>query len=199
MKKYRFQAMVCVLVVGFCMLGWSFLAEAIAEKKVPIENHDFIRLHVLANSDSPQDQQLKLMVRDAVIQYIAPLVQGMTDKDEVRVCILQHKAGLMQVANETLLKQGAYYPVDVEYGMFDFPIKSYGELVVPAGKYEAVRVLIGDAEGTNWWCVLFPPLCFVDESKVVRQSEDVAIQDEVQQVERSLEFHWKIAEVLKSL
>lgn len=194
-----FKGTICIIVMVICMIGWSLLVEEMTEHGNAAENRSFIRLHVLANSDSEEDQHLKLLVRDAVINYLQPILTGEHDKDEVKRYILTNKPEIIRVASETLLAQGVYYPVNIEYGVFDFPVKSYGELVVPSGKYEAVRILIGNAQGANWWCVLFPPLCFVDESKVVHQSSDQVINNDIAQVEQSLEFRWKVAEFIKSL
>lgn len=199
MNRNLIKGVVCIVVIGVCIVGWSFLVEAIAQTQYGENNQGFIRFHVLANSDSPQDQKLKLMVRDSLIKYLEPMIKDVNEKEKVKAIILNNKANLIKIASETLLRQGVYYPVDIEYGIFDFPLKAYGEVIVPQGKYEAVRVLIGNAEGSNWWCVLFPPLCFVDESKVVHISEDEKIKEDIEHVENNLEFRYKIAEIIKSL
>lgn len=188
-----------VFMFCFCIVGWSLLAEALAEHQSPEDVPGLIRLHVLANSDSPSDQNLKLSVRDAIIRYLSPLLENIKDPDEARDIILEQKLNLINLASKTLLAQGAYYPVDVEVGVFDFPLKTYGDIVVPAGRYEAVRILIGEAGGANWWCVLFPPLCFIDESKVVRTTDNPEIQSEMQIVSDKIEFRFKIAELIREL
>jgi len=150
-------------VAIFIAVGWFFLI-AQQQENLPVScgNEDLIRLHVLANSDSVTDQQLKLKVRDAIIDYLAPYLEHATTKSAAKQIVLEQKDHLVDIGKQVVLMEGANYPVEVQIGMFDFPIKSYGSLVLPAGKYEAVRVLVGTAEGSNWWCVLFPPLCFVD-------------------------------------
>lgn len=199
MRRNFLKGIVCLFMVGICAAGWIFLAKAVEKSETVAANNDFIRLHVLANSDSPQDQRLKLLVRDSLIKYLEPLIGNEVDKEKVKNIILHNKMNLIKVATETMLRQGLYYPVDIEYGIFEFPLKSYGELVVPPGEYEAVRVLIGDAKGANWWCVLFPPLCFVDETKVVQVSEDETVSDGIEQVEHNLAFRYKIIELMKNL
>lgn len=199
MRRNFLKGIVCLFIVSVCTIGWVFLAKAVDKNEVIAENSTFIRLHVLANSDSSQDQKLKLQVRDSLIKYLEPLIGNEVDKEKVKNIILRNKMNLIKVATETMLREGLYYPVDIEYGIFEFPLKSYGELVVPPGKYEAVRVLIGDAKGANWWCVLFPPLCFVDETKVAHVSEDEKVSDGIEQVEHNLAFRYKIIELMKSL
>lgn len=199
MGRKWIKSFTIVFMICFCMVGWSFFVEAIAERQTFSSERDLIRLHVLANSDSPADQQLKLQVRDAVIRYLSPKLEGVTDRALAKKIIEENKAALILLASETMLAEGAYYPVDIEVGVFDFPLKTYGDLVVPAGRYEAVRVLIGSAEGANWWCVLFPPLCFVDESKVTASSGDPAIQSQIQKTKDTIEFRSKIAELIKEL
>lgn len=167
---------VWILFFLFCSIGWSFFAEAIARTIPAEEEPNLIRLHVLANSDSEEDQKLKLKVRDAVLHYLSPKLEDIEDGAQARQVILAHKADLIKLAYRIVLENGYYYPVDLEVGVFDFPIKSYGDLVLPAGPYEAVRILIGDAQGANWWCVLYPPLCFIDESKAMTMVKDHKIE-----------------------
>ena len=188
---------ICGLLVIFIFIagGWSFLLyQDKQDLPVACNKKDLIRLHVLANSDSPSDQQLKLNVRDAVIAYLAPYLEHAATKTVARQIVLEHKDKLIDIAKQTIVKNGADYPVDIQIGMFDFPIKSYGTLVLPAGNYEAVRILIGRAEGKNWWCVLFPPLCFVDITYAgAILPKDLA--DKVEQKNVKIEFRSKIAEL----
>lgn len=121
-----------------------------------------IRLRILAHSDSVQDQWLKRKVRDAIIQEIGKWKQKPQTIEEARLLVKSQLPRLNQVAESTVRHLGFTYPVKVDYGSVPFPTKLYGEIVYPAGHYEAVRVTIGDGNGENWWCVLFPPLCFVN-------------------------------------
>ena len=120
------------------------------------------RLHVIANSDSEDDQNLKYIVRDAVIDFVNSSTTGATCKEEL-IEMLDLDA-IRSVAQNTVWEQGYSYPVSVELGHFDFPTKTYGDISLPAGFYDALRIKIGDSSGQNWWCVMFPPLCFVDVS-----------------------------------
>ncbi|AAK80840.1 stage II sporulation protein R [Clostridium acetobutylicum] len=121
-----------------------------------------IRFHVLANSDSDADQNLKLKVRDAVINYMRPKLQNCKDINQSRKVLLNSDSSIKRIADSVIKKNGYQYKVNTELAKVDFPVKSYGNIVLPEGKYEAYRILIGQARGHNWWCVMFPPLCFTD-------------------------------------
>lgn len=195
MKHKMLRDFSLLTVIIFITVGWFFLIYQ-GKDNLPATcgNEDLIRLHVLANSDSVADQQLKLKVRDAVIAYLAPYLEHTTKKAVAEQIVFKHKAKLIQIAQEIIASNGADYPVDLQIGMFDFPIKAYGDLVLPAGKYEAVRILIGNAEGKNWWCVLFPPLCFVDITNATAIPPK-GLTDKTEPQEVKVEFKSKIAEL----
>lgn len=120
------------------------------------------RLHVIANSDSNDDQALKYKVRDALIAYMNTLITSSNTKQEVIQIANSHKEDFKQIAEQVINSNGYDYPVTVEIGNYEFPTKTYGDIKLPSGYYDALRVKIGTAKGKNWWCVMFPPLCFVD-------------------------------------
>jgi len=192
-KKLWISGIIGIFI--FIAIGWGFFIYQ-GKQNLPVScgKEDVIRLHVLANSDSTADQQLKLKVRDAIITYLAPYLEQVSEKDVARSIVLAHQNQLLDVAKQVLVMNGADDLVTLETGMYDFPIKSYGNFVLPAGKYEAVRVLIGRAEGKNWWCVLFPPLCFVD----ITNATAIPVQgptDSSQEQTVQIEFRSKIAEL----
>ena len=120
------------------------------------------RLHVIANSDSTEDQNLKYKVRDNLVAYMNTLCINTKSKTEAIKLAKDHQLDFYNIAKQTILDSGYSYDVNVKIGNFDFPTKKYGDISFPAGNYDALRVEIGKAEGQNWWCVMFPPLCFVD-------------------------------------
>ncbi|PKM80670.1 MAG: stage II sporulation protein R [Firmicutes bacterium HGW-Firmicutes-14] len=131
-------------------------------------NHNnLIRFHVIANSDSERDQALKRKIRDLIISRMTPEFEKAKSAEDARRIARQHLEEIRSVALEEIKAWGEEYPVEVQQGNFEFPAKTYGRLTLPAGNYEAVRVIIGQGQGANWWCVLFPPLCFVDVSKAM--------------------------------
>ncbi len=129
------------------------------------------RLHVIANSDSSEDQALKLKVRDNLLSYMNTLTKNCSSKEDAINLAKEHQEDFYKIAKQTITENGFSYPVTVEIGTCDFPTKTYGDISLPAGSYDALRVKIGDAKGKNWWCVMFPPLCFVDVTSGVVPNE----------------------------
>jgi len=137
---------------------------------IPLNSGELIRFHVIANSDSYADQALKLKVRDEVVRAVGPVFKGAGSIGEARQRVDENIDLIVSTAVETINSSGCSYPVRVIHGNFQFPEKTYRvargggseeDITLPAGEYEAVRVVIGEGRGANWWCVLFPPLCFV--------------------------------------
>lgn len=146
--------------------------EADASDVIPA---DAIRLRIIANSDDPADQLLKRQVRDQIIAAVAAEIRGLQDHDAIRATISQSVPAMNALAQQVIAEKGYNYPVQTDYGNVPFPTKMYGDQVYPAGEYEALRIQIGQATGQNWWCVLFPPLCFVDMANgdAVAQPKDM--------------------------
>lgn len=126
-----------------------------------------IRLHIIANSDCKDDQELKRNVRDEITRGIATDFREAENIDTARVIAVNRLDQIKEIARREIIAEGKDYPVEVDFGKFAFPTKHYGPFILPAGDYESVRVIIGTGGGANWWCVLFPPLCFVDMPKEV--------------------------------
>jgi len=123
-----------------------------------------LRLHVVANSDSLADQALKLEVKNEVVETMQREFSAVQSKQEAWQLAVQNQALIEEAARRAVADNGYNYPVQVELGKYEFPVKTYGNFVLPQGSYEAVRVVIGEGQGQNWWCVLFPPLCMVSSS-----------------------------------
>lgn len=121
-----------------------------------------VRFHVLANSDSEADQALKLAVRDRVLQEYGDLLETCTSKEETLAALKNAQQEISETAEAEVLAQGYTYPVRVSLVREEFPFKKYGDLIFPAGVYDALRIEIGEAKGKNWWCVLYPQMCYVD-------------------------------------
>mgnify|MGYP000622709787 FL=1 len=122
------------------------------------------RLHVIANSDSTEDQNLKYKVRDNIINYMKDLCMNCSSKQDVIECVQNNINKFQNLAQQTVYDNGYNYPVNVKIGNFKFPTKTYGDISFPSGEYDALRIEIGSAKGKNWWCMLYPSLCFVDVS-----------------------------------
>jgi len=148
-----------ILVVMFCFAGF-YIADAQNQQL----SDSVLRLHVIANSDDPADQALKIEVKDAVVTMMTEEFKDISDADIAKDLARQRIPQIQAVAEAKIKSLGYDYPVTVYVGKYDFPTKSYGNLVFPQGEYQAVRIIIGEGQGKNWWCVLFPPLCLVSSS-----------------------------------
>ena len=133
---------------------------------VPVFDN-ILRLHVLANSDAPGDQAVKLQVRDALL----PLFSDAQSYAEARAFLLENGGDMQRICEDTLRENGFSYGVQLELGVSDFPERDYGAAHYPAGEYNALRVLLGDGAGQNWWCVLFPPLCIISDEELPEDGE----------------------------
>lgn len=168
------------------------------------------RLHVIANSDSQEDQNLKYKVRDALLEYMNTLCSSEFSKEEAMNIAQNHIDDFSNIAQDIVTQNGYDYPINVSIGKYNFPTKEYGDVSLPAGNYDALRVEIGSASGHNWWCVMFPPLCFVDVSSgVVPESSKELLQDGMSEEEydlltkssdnSELNFKFKIVELFENL
>ena len=164
MKKYILLLIVSVL---FLLLSAYSYVNAVSNNLAD----SVFRLHVIANSDSKEDQELKYKVRDSLIEYMNTLTNDMNSKEEVIEIAKAHLEDFKEIAQNVVKENGYNYDVNVEIGNFSFPTKTYGDISFPAGFYDALKVEIGKAEGQNWWCVMFPPLCFVDVTSGVVPEE----------------------------
>ncbi len=168
------------------------------------------RLHVIANSDEPDDQSLKYKVRDNVLSYMNNLCLNTKTKEEAIKIAINHQDEFNKIAKQTILDNGYDYDVNIKIGIFDFPTKQYGDISFPAGSYDALRIEIGEAKGQNWWCVMFPPLCFVDmtsgvvpdeskktlESSLSSEEEYILINDNKS---NDIQFKFKLVELFQNV
>lgn len=125
---------------------------------------NLIRLHIIADSDNEEDQAVKIAVRDAVLNEVGEKFKN-EDIEISRSAIVNNLGEIEKIADRVLLENGFTYTSKAYYGKFPFPQKSYASLTLPAGEYYGVRVVLGSGEGHNWWCVMYPPLCFTEGSE----------------------------------
>lgn len=166
MKKWFISfAMVAVvfIYIWIAVLGNDPLQPSIASK--------ILRFHVLANSDSPSDQKVKEKVRDAVGTYLKPLLEESDNIEETRTIVDAHMDQIVAISEETLKEQGYDYTVSAVITHTDFPEKTYGSYTFPKGNYEALEITIGKGDGKNWWCVLYPNMCFKGTVFAVEDNE----------------------------
>lgn len=160
----------CILLVGLCY--WLDREQSQLADKM-------LRLHVLANSDSEEDQALKLQVRDRVLTVVEPWLSDQPDVSAVED-VLKARAPELQREAEAVIKAAGYsYSVQVQVEETWFPTRQYDGFSLPAGKYDSLRVIIGEGEGKNWWCVVFPPLCLASSTESMTETaKDVGLSDQ---------------------
>lgn len=162
MKK-NFLPLLFIAII-FVFIG-TYLTKQTDTYKIQKEIADsIIRFHVRANSDSEEDQELKILVKNRIVQFLEIELQSAASLDEARNILYDVKDEIAGIALEVIREEGYEYNVNVYFEQSYFPMKVYGDMSFPPGEYEAFRVDIGDAYGKNWWCVLYPPLCFVDST-----------------------------------
>lgn len=197
MKKivgYGIGVVVMLLYIWTVVLGNDPLQPSIASK--------ILRFHVLANSDAVCDQQVKEKVRDAVGTYLQPFLEDAKSLEETKEIVGKHMEVIIEVAEQTLLTHGYNYQVTARIAHIDFPEKTYGAYTFPKGKYEALQIVIGEGKGQNWWCVLYPNMCFkgavfeVIEEDASKSLKEVLSPWEYADVFRSdkIEFRFKFLE-----
>lgn len=184
------------LLVGF-LLAIVFSITSFAETCKEVRS-DVLRLHVLANSDSKEDQQLKLQVRDALLETGKNIFDGSVTRENAEEKIEKEKDALLKTAKKVIHENGFDYDVEITVREEFFTTRTYEKVTLPAGKYMAVRVLIGESSGKNWWCVMFPPLC------IPTAQPDINLfftEDEVKLVESDpkYEMRFKIVEIYESI
>jgi stage II sporulation protein R len=136
---------------------------------------EYIRIHVRADSDEPQAQAVKYLVRDALVAALTPVVAECESYGEAARTLKEKEGALTEIAAQTLAENGYSYGASVQLKTEYFPTRTYGEYTLPAGEYLALVALLGKAEGQNWWCVVYPPLCFAGQSGVpIRYKSKIA-------------------------
>ncbi len=149
---------------------------------------EIIRFHVIANSDSSEDQALKLKVKDALTEALRPTLEHAGTIEEARTLLTQNLKYMEKISNEIIRDNGYAYTASASLEHTFFPLKVYGDLSLPPGEYEAVRIRLGSASGKNWWCIMYPPLCFVDSTYNIvpesskEQLEHVLTEEEYREI-----------------
>lgn len=171
----RWKKWELALLLGLCaaMLwgAWSMQRQdALAQK--------MIRLHVIANSDSDADQALKLEVRDRVLDFTTTVLQRSADMEDAQVRLREELTRIEDIAQREIAAQGYDYPVTAQLASTEFPLKEYDGFSLPAGEYMALRLVIGEGEGQNWWCVVYPPLCTAAATDMHRTAVAAGLTDD---------------------
>jgi len=200
LKRWEMSLMLGLVLTIFTGALWA--ADATTEQQALANK--LLRLHVIANSDSDDDQALKLKVRDAVFAAATEWVSDATDSQQAEEIILAHQKELQTVAKQVICTNGYQYPVKVEIGISDFPTKDYDGFSLPAGKYRALRIILGEGKGQNWWCVVFPPLCVQAASKSLSEdAKQAGLTDSqvklITEADNEYVYRFKSIEILDSV
>ena len=203
MKYFKKYIIITILLILY-ILVYSI---AYANSTISNLSSNLFRLHVIANSNSEADQNLKYKVRDNLISYMNDICKNASTKQEA-ICIANtHIKEFTKIAQNTIKKNGFNYKVKVTIGNYPFPTKTYGDISLPAGYYDALKVEIGEAKGKNWWCVMFPSLCFVDMSngivpeeskKDLQNSLSIENYNLISSDNSEYQFKFKIVELLEN-
>ena len=211
--KIILSILILSLIVVISTMSVSISGEV---NKISTASEDYknklIWFHVIANSDSEEDQNLKLKVRDAVIDYLQPKLANSNSIEESEKIIISEYEELENISKNIILENGYEYGVNVGIDYSEFPTKQYSNVVLPSGEYKALRIIIGEGSGKNWWCVMFPPLCFVDEQKGLIDKEtdaklrEVLTEEEYELITQSnkkqvnkVQVKFKIVEILQNI
>lgn len=177
-KNKKFKVFI-ILIILLCLYVFTSAFSYATTISNDLQKSVF-RLHVIANSNSEEDQNLKYIVRDNVIEYMKTICNQCSSKEETIKIVSDHLEDFTQIANQTIKENGFSYTANVSLGNFEFPTKIYGDISFPSGYYDALKIQLGNADGQNWWCVLYPSLCFVDiTSGIVPQESKEQLQEDL--------------------
>lgn len=202
MKNSKVKA---TIILTFLLMLYTFICALNYVQAVSSDiSSNVFRLHVIANSDTQVDQNLKYLVRDSILEYMKDISTNISTKEEAINIINDNLDEFKQIAINTIRENGFNYDVNINVGNFYFPTKFYGDISLPAGMYDALRIEIGDAVGQNWWCVMFPSLCFIDVTSGVLEEDSKELlennlSDEAYSIvsdteDTSVKFKFKILE-----
>ena len=177
LKEYKWLMLLILLALGANTIE-------IAEE---YDKTQLIRFHVLADNNSKASQENKLAVKDAVVEFMQEELKDSQNVEESRRIIQEDMPRMQKIAEEVLAERNSADEVQICYGNYYFPVKYYGAFALPAGEYEAVRIILGEGKGENWWCVMFPPMCFTGASEDLGAYTDCAPKKEIV-------VKWRIAE-----
>lgn len=179
-KEKCILSLILVLVMGV-VLFYTY-------EDNPVNQYQgIIRLHVIANSDSSEDQNLKLKVRDQIIKEVGGLEKSQSI-DESRSYLKSHLNDMEKIAAEVIEENGKEYTATADLGVRWVPAKTYGDMYFPGGNYEALNLTLGKGEGHNWWCVLFPPLCLIEDDQDTMDQLGVDKQQQIEVKSKLMEI-----------
>ncbi len=191
-----------ILVLSLFIISFIYIIHPYLENQAKKGFKDeIIRFHIKANSDREEDQALKLKIRDSILKEMEEKFKDTKSLDESREIIEENMMAMKSITEKVIKEEGEDYSVAVTLGQDNFPTRKYGNLVFPAGEYETLLITLGEGRGQNWWCVMFPPLCFVDitHSVAYNLEKELGVTLEEEEEEPKLKLRWKIVEIIKKM
>ncbi len=162
MKRLLSFLFVVILIVALCLIGMGI--------KGGKEKEDYLRIHIRANSNSERDQDIKYEIKDKIVEYLTPIISTCETREEFESKLASQIPQIVCIANEILAQNNFDYKSNASVRSEYFPTRTYGSLTLQAGQYEALILNLGSGEGDNWWCVVYPPLCFINGDNIVYKS-----------------------------
>jgi len=196
MKYKRLTLILSAFIISIIYIVHPYIIEE--NKTIDGFKKDIIRFHVRANSDKKEDQDLKLKVRDEILDVMGEKFNKVNSLEESREVIKENIDEMKIIAREVIANNGKDYDVAISLGQDYFPIRKYGNMVFPQGEYETLMIEIGEGKGQNWWCVMFPPLCFIDITHSVAIEED-ELEEYIVDEEKPLKLKSKIVDFVKKI
>lgn len=185
-----------VLILSIFIFSFVYIICPFIEKKVKKSFEDeIIRFHIRANSDKEEDQALKLKIRDEILKEMKEKFKYTKTLEESREVIRANMKEMKDITERVIQKEGKNYDVAITLDQDNFPTRKYGNLVLPSGEYETLLITLGEGKGQNWWCIMFPPLCFVDITHSVAYNVEKELDTKIE--EPQLKLKWKTAELIK--
>lgn len=190
-----------ILVLSLFIISFIYIIHPYLETQAKDGFKDeIIRFHIRANSDREEDQALKLKIRDSILEEMEEKFKETKSLDESREIIKENMMAMKSITEKVIEEEGEDYSVAVTLGQDSFPTRKYGNLVFPAGNYETLLITLGEGKGQNWWCVMFPPLCFVDITHSVAYNLEKELGATIDEDEQpTLKLRWKIIEIIKKI
>lgn len=201
----KYKKLILILSLFIITITYIILPY-VEEKNIPSFKESIIRFHIKANSDMEEDQALKLKIRDEILEKMGKEFESSKSIEDTRIIVEDNLNKIKSITEDIIAKEGKDYSVNISLGNKNFPTRKYGNITFPSGEYETLMVTIGEGKGKNWWCVMFPPLCFVDithsnTTTVEKDLKEVLTEEEINLLlsnkEPNIVLKSKLAEIAK--
>jgi len=210
MKISKYSFFKNILLFSLFFLFIFTLAKSYSDFIFSNISNNFLRLHIVANSDSTGDQLVKYQIRDSILNYISPYLKNAKNKQDAINTLNNNIDEFYKISEKILKKNNLNYPIKISVGNFKFPTKDYSNFTLPEGNYDALKIELGSSSGQNWWCVMFPSLCLIDSNNIFSSNSSIDVlnnclnQEELSIVTKNdsspdIKFKFKLIELIENL